>query len=53
MAFVVAPSRNPTLQLAWKMHKAAQKAEGRAPKTEEPPAPVKKAAAKKGGKRAK
>lgn len=46
MAFVVAPSRNPTLQLAWKLHKAAQKAEWK--KKPEPAAPVKKAAAKKG-----
>lgn len=38
MAFVVAPSRNKTLQLAWAMHKAAQRAEKKA-HTEEIPNP--------------
>jgi hypothetical protein len=55
MAFVVKPSRNATLDMAWSAHKAAQRAEAKASKAVAKPEvaaplskawPVKKAAAK-------
>lgn len=53
MTTTIPPGRNPTLALAWKLHKAAQRSEGKR-KPEPTPEPIKSKNAKppraKGGK---